>query len=193
MLVNFQAAYVGRQGAALSVLQTLVGSAMWPFSDDKKSPAAATNEAAAVDKCPVDQEARKKWLPTQSSESHLLQGSGPRPPPASADLSQDRVISSIPRFSDTEPSSNDTGKWVYPSEKQFYTALHRKNRNPSAGDMQTVVPIHNAVNERAWSQILVWEREAGKGGLEVEGVKLVSFKGRPKDLSPRAWIKTLVG
>lgn len=57
--------------------------------------------------------------------------------------------------------------------------------------MKVVVPIHNAVNERAWTELMKWE--AGQGGDQCGGVKLVSFKGRPKDLSPRARWKTLLG
>lgn len=84
--------------------------------------------------------------------------------------------------------------WVYPSPASFYSALQRKDRNPNARDMGIVVPIHNAVNERVWNQVLEWEREAM--GLEPgqdPGSKLVSFVGKPKEVSPRARWKTLIG
>lgn len=55
--------------------------------------------------------------------------------------------------------------------------------------MPIVVPIHNAVNERVWEQVMEWERVDGG----AEGSKLVSFVGKPKELSPRARWKTLVG
>ncbi|KAJ6179335.1 hypothetical protein N7519_009796 [Penicillium mononematosum] len=59
-----------------------------------------------------------------------------------------------------------TGNWIYPSEKQFFEALMRKGNTPgstaSASELATsvasIIPIHNAVNERAWDQILEWER-----------------------------------
>lgn len=57
--------------------------------------------------------------------------------------------------------------------------------------MRTVVPIHNAVNERTWEEVLAWE--AGMGGENCGGIRLISFAGRPKDLTPKAWIKTLAG
>ena len=57
--------------------------------------------------------------------------------------------------------------------------------------MRVVVPIHNAVNERAWAEIMKWE--AGQGGERCGGVKLVSFKGRPNDRTPRAWFYSLLG
>jgi cytochrome c heme-lyase len=80
---------------------------------------------------------------------------------------------------------------VYPSEAQFYAAMARKNHDPRAPDMKVVVPIHNAVNERAWSHIKEWE--AGRGGEHCGGVRLVSFKGRPGVPSPKARILTLLG
>ena len=70
-------------------------------------------------------------------------------------LETERVISSI-------PMADGSGKhWVYPSEQMFFDAMRRKNWAAKEVDMRTVVPIHNAVNERAWAQILEWERYAG--------------------------------
>ncbi|GAA6062549.1 hypothetical protein JCM10212_004110 [Sporobolomyces blumeae] len=84
--------------------------------------------------------------------------------------------------------------WVYPSPSSFYTALERKNRNPNPKDMDIVVPIHNAVNERVWQQVLEWERLAmGLAPGQDTGVKLVSFMGRPKQMSPRARWKSFIG
>ena len=57
--------------------------------------------------------------------------------------------------------------------------------------MKVVVPIHNAVNERAWSHIKEWE--AGRGEERCGGIRLVSFKGRPGERSPKARILTLLG
>jgi cytochrome c heme-lyase len=82
-------------------------------------------------------------------------------------------------------------KWVYPSEAQFFAAMQRKNHKPRQEDMRTVVPIHNAVNEKAWEEVLMWE--AGMGSENCGGPRLISFSGRPKDLTPKAWLKTLAG
>ncbi|EPQ58064.1 cytochrome c and c1 heme-lyase, partial [Gloeophyllum trabeum ATCC 11539] len=92
-------------------------------------------------------------------------------------------ISSIPR--------PDGERWVYPSEAQFFAAMARKQHDPAARDMRVIVPIHNAVNERAWAEVLRWER--AQGGERCGGVKLVSFKGRPGDLTPRARWRSLIG
>lgn len=138
------------------------------------------------DKCPVDHKARSTWSSIFSHSSDTLDSS----PSSSATTSspsptlpQDREISSIPR--------TDGSKWVYPSEAQFFSALLRKAHNPRESDMRVVVPIHNAVNERAWGDVLSWEN--GWGGEKCGGVRLVSFKGRPGDLSLRARWRTLLG
>lgn len=110
-------------------------------------------------------------------------------------LSLERETSSIPRYSNESAGSDSakSGKWVYPSPSQFYTALQRKNRSPRQEDMDIVVPIHNAVNERTWGEVMKWENEAAGPEVAKNAVQLVSFKGRPNDRSPRAWWKILLG
>ncbi|KAF7975285.1 hypothetical protein HWV62_10042 [Athelia sp. TMB] len=123
--------------------------------------------------CPVDPATRSTW-------ADLL----PKLPATSAaTLSTDRETSSIPR-----PAGD---RWEYPSEAQFFAAMARKHHEPRAADMRTIVPIHNAVNERAWGELLKWE--AGRGGERCGGVKLVTFKGNPGKLSPKARWKSLLG
>lgn len=49
-------------------------------------------------------------------------------------------------------------KWEYPSPQQFFNAVLRKGfTNTRAEDVPSMVLIHNAVNERAWHEILAWE------------------------------------
>jgi cytochrome c heme-lyase len=100
-------------------------------------------------------------------------------PPNAPHLGVDREVSSIPRTvlaaasprsgsaGDHAPSpanheqetgaDTTTGNWIYPSERMFFEAMKRKGHDPRAADMRTVVPIHNAVNERAWAEIKAWE------------------------------------
>ena len=114
-------------------------------------------------------------------------------------LSHDRVVSSIPRANPvaspnmptTSPPSNSetetgadstTGNWIYPSEHQFFTAVLRKNSLPTsspdpsslASTVPSIIPIHNAVNERAWALIKEWE---GDSSASCGGPKLLSFRG----------------
>ncbi|KAJ4288872.1 hypothetical protein N0V88_007205 [Collariella sp. IMI 366227] len=69
----------------------------------------------------------------------------------------DPSTTACPANDEQETGSSTTGHWVYPSEKQFFEAMKRKGHAAAAADMKTVVPIHNAVNERAWAEILKWE------------------------------------
>jgi cytochrome c heme-lyase len=95
----------------------------------------------------------------------------------------------------------------------FFNAMKRKNWNPDEKDMHTVVPIHNAVNEQAWKKILEWESlhqryecsfliERNKQFIHLILIsvasdcnqpKLLKFQGRPKDVTPKAWIRSLFG
>ncbi len=88
-------------------------------------------------------------------------------------LANDREISTIPRASLVEegakPANNEqetgkdkvSGNWIYPSEEMFFNAMRRKNYDPKTEDMQAIVPIHNAVNEKAWAEIKEWEKGRG--------------------------------
>jgi cytochrome c heme-lyase len=134
-------------------------------------------------KCPVDHTTRSEWgsqaCPSGSSACNEV-SSAVTP---SSPLSTSREISSIPRTA--------SDNWVYPSEAQFFAAMARKRHDPRASDMSVIVPIHNAVNERAWAAVKGWEN--GRGGESCGGTKLVSFKGRPGDRSPKAWAKVFLG
>lgn len=113
-------------------------------------------------------------------------------------LSTRRVVSSIPRADELRP--DEEGKtaphqpeshpqWIYPSEQQFYAAMRRKGwQGVDERTIPTVVRIHNAVNERGWTQVRQWERELHG----CDDPRLVRFLGRPNDLSPRAWAHTYI-
>ena len=176
---------------------------MWPFSS---TPTASTSTDAGPNACPVDHSTREAWLKANPSAPRPGQPapSSSRPPSSAQQLSAEREVSSIPRW--TAPASTPvpgdlnsaeaaaatpgSENWVYPSPQSFFNALERKNRDPQAQDMPVVVPIHNAVNEKVWQDVLRWERDAGAA---EGGSKLVSFIGRPKDLSPRARWKSIIG
>lgn len=99
------------------------------------------------------------------------QGQNQQPIARPSSLSTARQVSSIPRASQPGPSACPanheaetgadvaTGRWVYPSERMFFEAMRRKGTAGGAReeDMRAVVPMHNAVNERAWLEITQWE------------------------------------
>jgi cytochrome c heme-lyase len=133
--------------------------------------------------CPIDHTQLKAVTADKSIADSYYSQTKNDPTRPSSSLSTSRETSSIPR------SGGDN--WVYPSEAQFFAAMARKNHNPHAPDMKVIVPMHNAVNERTWNEVLKWEE--GWGGEKCGGVKLVSFKGRSKDLSPKARWRSLLG
>jgi len=145
------------------------------------------SSSSSTEKCPVDhQSSSSPWSRFLSSPSERNSHSSPHqfpPPHVPGKLSTEREISSIPRL--------EGEKWVYPSESQFFAAMARKNHDPQAKDMKVIVPIHNAVNERTWYEVLKWEE--GRGSEVCGGLKLVSFKGKAQELSPRARFKSLLG
>lgn len=100
-------------------------------------------------------------------------------------LNTERSLSSIPRGED-DPDRDGDGKWVYPSEQQFYNAMRRKGWDTNEENMAAVVQIHNAVNERSWDQVRRWEKETHN----CDDPKLLKFEGRPKDMSPKAFFNT---
>lgn len=149
--------------------------------------------------CPVSHHARENWLKSVfvaaktsfeaveekkgCSSDQLL-----REPvcTTSAELPTEREISSIPK---TDTHTN----WIYPSQKQFFEAMKRKNWSPQASDMQTVIPIHNQVNEIAWRHIQEWERALiQETQRKCGGISLTSFRGDLKKLTPRAWFRLYI-
>jgi cytochrome c heme-lyase len=97
-----------------------------------------------------------------------------RAPGQVLELPLDRTISSIPRAAGSTygPAGPVSGaaqpteapsKWEYPSPQQFYNALIRKGWETPEEHVQTMVHIHNFLNEEAWLEVLKWEarREGG--------------------------------
>lgn len=71
-----------------------------------------------------------------------------------------REESSIPRGA---PGSGE-GNWEYPSPQQMYNALLRKGyTDTDATAVESMVAVHNFLNEGAWAEILEWERRFGRG------------------------------
>ncbi|KAI8948225.1 cytochrome c/c1 heme-lyase [Xylaria longipes] len=143
--------------------------------------------------------------------------SQPTAPGPSQSLGIDREVSTIPRTSTTsasaaatrsgggdhappQPANNEqetgadkvTGNWIYPSERMFFEAMKRKGHDPQAADMRTVVPIHNAVNEKAWAEIKAWEGPWIQGS-SCDGPRLHSFNGLSTQMSPKARLNTFLG
>lgn len=87
-------------------------------------------------------------------------------------------------------SGEEPGRWEYPSPQQFYNALVRKGWETPEDSVETMVLIHNFLNERAWQEIVDWEKLAGS---DVDQLQLARFQGRPDTLSPRARMFGVLG
>ncbi|RDA89708.1 hypothetical protein CP533_2524 [Ophiocordyceps camponoti-saundersi (nom. inval.)] len=163
--------------------------------------------------CPIDHKSRAVFCPqadekrtwSQTLSSYLWSSKASRDNDSGLDTN--RVISSIPRAApsgsnspsacpvanaEVESGSAPDGKWVYPSEKMFFEAMRRKGYDPRAHDMKTVVPIHNAVNERAWAQICQWEAPYLQQST-CPGPKLESFSNKNDHLTPKARLNSILG
>ncbi|KAG5914732.1 hypothetical protein E4U61_005384 [Claviceps capensis] len=156
------------------------------------------------------------YLPWSSPSPSSLPKSPTRASSSALDTS--RVISTIPRSTtattspcpanesatpasdpptvaanhEIESGVDPSGKWVYPSEKMFFEAMKRKGYDARVADMKTVVPIHNAVNERAWREIVEWE-EPYLAGTGCKTPKLESFANKNDRMTPTARFNTILG
>lgn len=100
-------------------------------------------------------------------------------------LSTDRVISSIPKTKEEGQS-----RWEYPSPQQFYNALVRKGWPVPEENVNSMVDIHNFLNEECWNEVLKWEKMHGSSCGDPY---LKKFCGRPQDFSPKARILSWFG
>lgn len=121
-------------------------------------------------------------------------------------LPTSRTTSSIPR-GDVESN------WEYPSPQQMYNAMLRKGYDDTPEDaVESMVAVHNFLNEGAWAEIEGWEARFGKGLRhgwkvcrdgeaayvqpripEAEKPRLAKFMGRPGDMTPKARMLNLLG
>jgi cytochrome c heme-lyase len=104
-----------------------------------------------------------------------------------AALSTERVQSTIPK------GGNDGSTWEYPSQQMFYNALARKGKGAGVdeGSMESVVAIHNNMNEKTWKRVLEWEQLHCDECSEPR--RLIRFVGRPHELTPKAALKYYLG
>jgi len=140
-----------------------------------------------------------------------------------SDLSQDRAPNqsiTLPTSRDQSsiPKASGDETWEYPSPQQMYNALLRKGYNdtdPTA--VEAMVMVHNYLNEGAWAEVTEWERRFA-GGLargwqlcrrgeagsmagvdiganvdEVPQPRLLRFKGRPDEMTPKAAFHQVLG
>ncbi|KAG8876657.1 holocytochrome c synthase [Tulasnella sp. 332] len=144
------------------------------------APAPATSPPA---QCPI---AHDKINPLNQMPS-LSQAPAPN---QAVTLPTERVFSSIPRPSSPEEPAGP-GKWEYPSPQQFYNALVRKGWETPEEHVETMVHIHNFLNEEAWNEVRKWEQKWNKDAYQEP--ELARLHGKPGELSPKARIHMFAG
>ncbi|QPG73791.1 holocytochrome c synthase [Brettanomyces nanus] len=103
------------------------------------------------------------------------------------DLPTEKTLSSIPKG-----EKGNEGVWEYPSPQQMLNAMLRKGKGDVPEDsVETMVSIHNFLNEGAWGEILQWEQPYSEA-TKVEP-RLDRFTGRPDQMSPRAKLFSFLG
>lgn len=127
-------------------------------------------------------------------------------------LPTERTTSSIPRGDGTNEN------WEYPSPQQMYNAMIRKGHDDTPEDaVESMVEIHNFLNEGAWNEILGWEarfinglregwrfcelgEEEGGEALHQqfrwrrgEEPRLARFMGRPGEMTPKSRMLAAMG
>lgn len=158
-----------------------------PLPSDCPMHASVAQPTAPPSGCPMHESNTKE---NDIDPLNMMPPPNQRPSPGQPfSLNTNRQTSNIPRGGDHEGQ-----KWQYPSEQMFWNAMLRKGWRwekdaLSQDDMKHIIGIHNANNERAWEQILMWE----SFHPEAENPKLLKFGGRAKDYSPRARLRALMG
>jgi len=157
---------------------------------------AETDNKDKAEGCPVPHDQRKTTLeacpiPADFNTDNMMPAPNQMPSVGQPfPLSTSRVTSTIPK-ANAAPSE----KWVYPSEQMFWNAMLRKgwrweDDTVQKDDMTSIIHIHNANNEKAWHEVLMWEAMHCD---ECKEPKLKKFGGKASDYSPRAKMRHLMG
>ncbi len=102
-------------------------------------------------------------------------------------LSTVRQVSSIPKEK-TSVVGGPPGNWVYPSAQMMWNAVAEKDADLGPEEIHRMTAIHNATNELAWEEILLWER--GLHWLDCSRPRLKGFRPRNRRMTPTAiWWK----
>lgn len=158
---------------------SLFGKSKGQETNESACPYVPPTDGAKPAECPVKHDSRNN-IPVDLPSTAV--------PDQSQPLNTKRQMSSIPRV-DHEQGGD---KWVYPSEQQFYNALHRKGKETDAADVAMIVAIHNDMNERTWREVLKWE-SLHADQCPGQEPKLLRFVGKPDELSPKARLYTTFG
>ncbi|XP_064626086.1 holocytochrome c-type synthase-like [Lineus longissimus] len=157
-----------------------------PMSENYQKPAYPSE-------CPMHQEGSPKLVTDVNTND--IDPANLMPPPNQQPSPGQPFSLPVNRETSTIPRAGTGGNWEYPSQQMFWNAMIRKgwrwkDDDVSPNDMSHIIRIHNANNEQAWQEVLMWEALHAK---ECGHPQLVRFGGRAKDFSPRARMRSWMG
>lgn len=103
--------------------------------------------------------------------------------PQAVSLPLERELSSIPRGDVDE-------NWEYPSPQQMYNAMLRKGYTDTPAEaVESMVAVHNFLNEGAWAEIVEWENIFSQGVLKGWERCREGEEGLARDRARREFMK----
>ncbi|PNP37400.1 cytochrome c heme lyase [Trichoderma gamsii] len=194
-----------------------------PHGSSSPSPAASgcpvphgSPPLPATSGCPVPHTAREKEEPKSvlsqlNPLNYMFRDLSQKP------AANQSMALPVEREESTIPRGDGEGTWEYPSPQQMYNALLRKGyTDTDITAVESMVSVHNFLNEGAWQEIIGWEERFARGlykGWQIckrgeehtaeeldrnwDGTNvtptLIRFQGRPKDLTPKATMLQVLG
>ncbi|KAL8700700.1 MAG: hypothetical protein Q9201_005306 [Fulgogasparrea decipioides] len=181
-------------------------------------PPRSTTDPPPSGSCPV----RAPNVPTASSQPSYVSKLNPLNymPSNLSQCRSDRQTIHLPTERETSsiPRGDSEANWEYPSPQQMYNAMLRKGYDDTQEDaVESMVAVHNFLNEGAWAEIVNWERRFSRGlgygwqacrrgeegfledcdeiasPTDVAEPRLIRFQGRPNEMTPKARILDFLG
>ena len=188
-------------------------------------PTAITQPSTSASACPYVPPEQSGTPPKNASTLSMLNPLNYMPKVISNERADDQSVTlPLSREASTIPRGDGTGMWEYPSPQQMYNAMLRKGYTDTpAEDVESMVAVHNFLNEGAWAEIADWERRFGRGlrrgweiskrgeenapivtellerrerttaPVEMKDPSLVRFMGRPDEMTPKARMLQVLG
>eukprot|EP00842_Homolaphlyctis_polyrhiza_P006620 jgi/Hompol1/695/HPOL_002586-RA len=157
-----------------------------------KAAEAGAQSPSHASSCPIDHSKFKKSSDTNGSAGDRLNPLNMMPELAQQMASGQKIPLPTERTQSGIPRSDSGETWEYPSPQASPTTtailcIGRKGKEAPEESIESMVDIHNFLNEACWQEILKWEN---KYHCDCVNRKLVKFQGRPDELSPKAWFYT---
>lgn len=189
-------------------------------------PTAVTQPSSPASACPyVPPTEGESKTPAKNSTLSKLNPLNYMPKVISNERADNQTVNlPLDREASTIPRGDGSGMWEYPSPQQMYNAMLRKGYTDTpAEDVESMVAVHNFLNEGAWNEIMDWERRFGGGlrrGWDIsrrgeenaplvtelmerkermttvvkwQDPSLVRFMGRPNEMTPKATMLQVLG